>query len=180
MNDSAGRMTQIGNLLAASSGGTLTWTETVTSQASTCSNTIVFKEVANAACAGGWCRYLTATSTGARGIQRGVPIQLLGLGFWRNWNSANENGQPYWDGNTWDFGTPGSVGSWLSNTGAFGSGSGPGVRYPFWGNSYTAASDTGGTPRPDIFFRGNGGTVTFKAEFTAFDGHSGPAPNRFG
>ena len=180
MNDSAGRMTQIGTTLATSSGGTLTWTETVTSQASTCSNTIVFKEVANAACAGGWCRYLTATSTGAGGTQRGVRIQLLGLGFWRNWNLANESGQPYWDGNSFDFTSAGNIGNWLSNTGAFASGSGPGVRYPFWGNAYTTGSDTGGTPLPSIFFRGNGGTVTFKAEFTAFDGHHGPVPDRFG
>jgi Tfp pilus assembly protein PilX len=186
MNDSAGRMTQIGNLLAASSGGTLTFTETVTSPLGTCSNTIVFKEVAAVpatACVGGWCRYLTATSTGAGGTQRGVRIQLLGLGLWRNWNSAslNQNGLPYWDGNSSDFATVGNIGSWLSNTGAFTGGSGPGVTtYPFWGDSYTLGSETGGTPRPDIFFRGNGGTVTFKAEFTAYDGHHGPAPDKFG
>jgi len=183
MNDSAGRMATIGTTLAASTGGTLTWSETVTSQASTCNNTIVFKEVANAACMGGWCRYLTATSTGAGGTQRGVRIQLLGLGLWRNWNvaSLSQDGQPYWDGNTSDFNPGvGSIGSWLSNTGAFAGGSGPGTTYPFWGDAYAMASDTGGASRPDIFFRGNGGTVTFKAEFTAYNGHLGPLPDRFG
>ncbi|GIV16805.1 MAG: hypothetical protein KatS3mg022_2240 [Armatimonadota bacterium] len=48
---------------------------------------------------------------------------------------ADENGDPYWDGNSKDFTKPGNIGNWLTNTGAFTGGTGPGVAYPYVGSS---------------------------------------------
>lgn len=48
----------------------------------------------------------------------------------------DENGDPYWDGNSSDLNpNPANIGNWLTNTGAFTGGSGPGVAYSYVGTS---------------------------------------------
>ncbi|GIV16807.1 MAG: hypothetical protein KatS3mg022_2242 [Armatimonadota bacterium] len=56
----------------------------------------------------------------------------------QSWVAADcrcNNGDPYWDGNSKDFTKPGNIGNWLTNTGAFTGGTGPGVAYPYVGSS---------------------------------------------
>jgi len=65
-----------------------------------------------------------------------------GAGDWRSWTTAviNENGNPYWDGNSYDSSSPLNIGNYLTNTGGFSGGSGPGIAYNYWGTS-TGGSD---------------------------------------
>ena len=60
-----------------------------------------------------------------------------GMG-WLSWSTAalNENGVPYWDNGSSD-GSQKNVGYYLTNTGAFVGGSGPGA-IPYWGNAGAA------------------------------------------
>jgi hypothetical protein len=55
-------------------------------------------------------------------------------GNWQTWTTSvlNENGHPYWDGNSFDSGQPYNIGNYLTNTGGFSGGSVPGV-IPYWG-----------------------------------------------
>jgi hypothetical protein len=48
---------------------------------------------------------------------------------------ANGDGNPYWDGDSDDSTLHANIGNWLTNTGAFAGGSGPGVAYPYIGTS---------------------------------------------
>jgi hypothetical protein len=60
---------------------------------------------------------------------------------------ADQDGDPYWDGNSKDFHPlPGNIGNWLTNTGAFSGGSGPGVAY-----DYISGSGPGNMPG-DVYF----------------------------
>jgi hypothetical protein len=62
---------------------------------------------------------------------------------WQNWttDSINENGFPYWDGNSADYGSAGNIGNYLTSTGAFtGAGANVGT-LPYWGTS-TGGFDT--------------------------------------
>jgi hypothetical protein len=55
---------------------------------------------------------------------------------WTTWNAGavNQNGTPYWDGNSWDFSTPGNIGAFIAGTGAFtGNPNSPATTLPFWG-----------------------------------------------
>jgi len=62
---------------------------------------------------------------------------------------ADEDGDPYWDGNSTDSNKPANIGNWLTNTGAFTGGSGPGVAYP-----YISGSGPGNMPG-DVYFTSN-------------------------
>ena len=54
-------------------------------------------------------------------------------GYWQGWGTLNEDGTPYWDGNSWDSNLGANIGYYLTNTGAFnGSTAGPGPM-AFWG-----------------------------------------------
>jgi hypothetical protein len=46
---------------------------------------------------------------------------VVGTGGFQNWvvGDLNENGSPYWDGNSFDFTNPGNIGNYLTSTGAF-------------------------------------------------------------
>lgn len=60
-----------------------------------------------------------------------------GGGSWQAWvaGDVNQNGTPYWDGNSNDFNTPdtsGNIGNYLTNTGAFSGNTVPGY-IPYWG-----------------------------------------------
>jgi hypothetical protein len=72
-----------------------------------------------------------------------------GVHDWRTWTllDLNENGTPYWDGASTEPGGS-NIGFFLTNTGAFVGGSGPGI-LPFWGAAEGAAD-------PDIFFSRTG------------------------
>lgn len=50
---------------------------------------------------------------------------------------ADQNGDPYWDGNSKDFDPePGNIGNWIAKTGAFwGESTSPGIAYPYIGTS---------------------------------------------
>lgn len=58
-------------------------------------------------------------------------------GGWRSWGASdvNENGSPYWDGNSFDSGSQANIGNYLLKTGYFAGGSGPGVAYNYWGTA---------------------------------------------
>jgi hypothetical protein len=64
-------------------------------------------------------------------------------GDWRSWTTAdvNQNGTPYWDGNSYDSGDSYNIGNYITNTGGFSNGSGPGVAYKYWGTA-TGGSDS--------------------------------------
>jgi hypothetical protein len=63
-------------------------------------------------------------------------------GGWRAWTitDVNQNRTPYWDGNSYDSGNSYNIGNYLTNTGGFSSGSGPGIAYNYWGTA-TGGSD---------------------------------------
>lgn len=58
-------------------------------------------------------------------------------GSWRAWSTSdlNENGLPYWDGNSSDSNSAYTIGNYLTNTGGFSGGTGPGVAYDYWGTA---------------------------------------------
>jgi hypothetical protein len=60
---------------------------------------------------------------------------INGTGAYQNWTTAvlNQDNVPYWDGASSD-GNGQGIGYYLTNTGAFGGGSGPGS-IPYWGNN---------------------------------------------
>lgn len=57
-------------------------------------------------------------------------------GGWRTWmaSDVNENGSPYWDGNSSDSGQPYTIGNYLTNTGGFSGNNVPGA-IPYWGTA---------------------------------------------
>ncbi len=65
-----------------------------------------------------------------------VPITISGSGSaaFQNWNTSdlNENGTPYWDGNSWDSSIGASIGNYLTATSAFAGGTNYGT-LPYWG-----------------------------------------------
>lgn len=63
---------------------------------------------------------------------------VVGSGGWNIWTTAvlDENQNPYWDGNSFDSGSPYNIGNYLTNTGGFSGGSGPGVAYDYWGTKF--------------------------------------------
>ena len=93
---------------------------------------------------------------------------------WRTWGESDlgQDGNPYWEGVSADGNTSGNqkgIGYYLTNTGAFGGGSGPGA-IPYWG------SEAGGYD-PNFYFNktGAGYSATLKIEIA---GNAGA--NRFG
>jgi len=78
---------------------------------------------------------------------------------WQSWDpdtDLDENGTPYWDGNSSDYGTqPANIGYWLTKRGAFAPGgsapdpvkdASPGVAYPYLGNA-------DGSAITDVYFQ---------------------------
>jgi hypothetical protein len=65
-----------------------------------------------------------------------------GSGGWQTWVPSNvdQNRSPYWDGNSYDSGSSYNIGNYLTNTGGFTGGSGPGSAYQYWGTA-TGGSD---------------------------------------
>jgi hypothetical protein len=81
---------------------------------------------------------------------------------WQTWvaGNADQDAKPYWDGDSSDSGSAANVGNYLTNTGFFSGGSGPGVAFPFWGGTFNSAND-GGSPNigaadPNFFFTKTG------------------------
>jgi hypothetical protein len=83
-----------------------------------------------------------------------------------------QNGVPYWDGNSSDFGSPGTIGNYLTKTDAFaGSGLSLSLVTPqWWGNA-------NGTADPNMYFQEKGGgpgtaaqTVLMKIEVAGQSG----------
>ena len=92
MADSAagGRFETITNTLQATPGGTVTWNETVTTQAVSCANTITFTDDTAKS-----RRLLQATSTAPSGVQRSVRIQLTFLAAPFQYALVGNNGDFY-------------------------------------------------------------------------------------
>lgn len=61
-------------------------------------------------------------------------VSTGGSGAWQTWTTGNlnENGNPFWDGNSTDSGLPYNVGNYLTNTGGFSGNIVPGA-IPYWG-----------------------------------------------
>ncbi len=54
------------------------------------------------------------------GTANALTLQPAATGVsWESTWVANENGDPYWDGNSSDYGTPGNIGNFIAGTGAF-------------------------------------------------------------
>ncbi len=91
------------------------------------------------------------------------------FGGWQHWNVSvlNQDGSPYWDGNSSDSAQPYNIGNYLTNTGGFLGGSAPGVEYDYWGTAI-------GSPNPfDPFsFQWNGGSSqgALKLEVAGYSG----------
>lgn len=85
-------------------------------------------------------------------------------GGWRSWTSAdlNENLNPYWDGNSSDSSSPYTIGNYLTNTGGFAGGSGPGTALPYWGNV------NGGAENITMQRTGGSNNVVMKAEVAGY------------
>lgn len=70
-----------------------------------------------------------------------VPVTISGSGTagFQNWNTSvlDEDGTPYWDGNSWD-GTDLNIGNYLTGTGGFAGDTNYGT-LPYWGFSSGAA-----------------------------------------
>ncbi|HTY23734.1 MAG TPA: PEP-CTERM sorting domain-containing protein [Desulfomonilaceae bacterium] len=80
------------------------------------------------------------------------------VGGWQTWTGTNldQDGKPYWDNSSSD-GTHMNVGYLLNGT----QGSGAGIAgfpgaIPFWGATYTSASDTGGAADSSFYFTSSG------------------------
>ena len=114
---------------------------------------------------------LIALALPARAIA-GTYITGTAGNTWQTWDAGalNENGQPYWDGDSAD-GDKKGIGYYLTNTGAFsGSTAGPGA-IPFWGSSTTATgydanfyfntTDTGQVAAMQIEIAGNANINVF-------------------
>ena len=65
-----------------------------------------------------------------------LPISINGTAGadFQNWSTStlNENGTPYWDGNSWDSSKAASIGNYLTGTGAFSGWTDYGA-LPYWG-----------------------------------------------
>ena len=95
MADSAagGRLQTITSALQAAPGGTITWNETVTTQAVTCANAITFTDDTAKS-----RRLLQATSTAPNGTRRSVRIQLAFLAAPFQYALVGNNGDFYMGG----------------------------------------------------------------------------------
>ena len=76
---------------------------------------------------------------------------------WQSWvaGNANENGTPYWDGNSTDSTLPANVGNYLTNTEFFSGNTVPGA-IPFWGGAFNSGADTGGAADANFSFTKTG------------------------
>lgn len=85
-------------------------------------------------------------------------------GGWRSWTIAdiNENGNPYWDGNSVDSNQPYNIGNYLTNTGGFTGGNGPGSAIQYWGNA------NGGADTITMQRSGGSNSVVLKAEVAGY------------
>jgi hypothetical protein len=88
------------------------------------------------------------------------PIYSDNGGAWQAWdsspvgNNVNNSGAPYWDNKSNDLGGKANIGNYMAKTGAFAGANGPGTdKYPFWGESYNKATDSGGAADQWIYFR---------------------------
>jgi hypothetical protein len=80
---------------------------------------------------------------------------------------ADEDGDPYWDGNSTDSSKPANIGNWLTNTGAFTNGSGPGVAYP-----YISGFGPGNMPGDVYFTSNNPNWATIRIEVAGLDDYN--------
>jgi len=80
---------------------------------------------------------------------------------------ANQDGDPYWDGNSKDFDPPGNIGNWLMNTGAFTGGSGPGVAY-----DYISGSGPGNMPGNVYFTSTDPNWAAIRVEVAGLDDYN--------
>jgi hypothetical protein len=94
-------------------------------------------------------------------------ITGTGAADYQTWTTGNvnENGHPYWDNTSAD-GSHKNIGYYISNTGFFDGGSGPGV-IPYWGQSYSSGND--GTTNPGLadlsfYFNDGASMATLKLE----------------
>lgn len=87
-------------------------------------------------------------------------VVMTADGGWRSWVAAdaNENGNPYWDGNSTDSGQAYNIGNYLTNSGGFIGGSGPGTPFSYWGAA-------GGGADAITMQRTGSSNVALKAEF---------------
>jgi hypothetical protein len=87
-------------------------------------------------------------------------------GVWQSWVAADATGNgtgPYWNGNSSDSTQPYTIGNYLTNTGGFSGGSGPGVAYDYFIPSAVAPS-SGFTMK----WISGSSNATFKLEITSF------------
>jgi hypothetical protein len=74
-----------------------------------------------------------------------VTSSTAGVG-WQSWDSSvlGTSGKPYWNRSSFD-GADYNIGHYMTKTGAFVVGNGPGVALPFWGKTFVSgsATDTG-------------------------------------
>jgi hypothetical protein len=85
-------------------------------------------------------------------------------GGWRAWTitDVNQNRTPYWDGNSYDSGNSYNIGNYLTNTGGFSSGSGPGIAYNYWGTA------TGGSDLFSMDWASGSNNVAMKLEVAGY------------
>lgn len=98
---------------------------------------------------------------------------------WQTWAASDlstQNGAPYWNNNSSD-GSQANVGFYLLNTGYFSTYPptypGPGSAIPFWGQSFTSGSGTGGGADASFDFTPTGGSqAALKIEVAGFAGQN--------
>jgi hypothetical protein len=85
-------------------------------------------------------------------------------GGWRAWTTSDvdQNGTPYWDGNSYDSGSSYNIGNYLTNTGGFIGGNGPGVSYDYWGTA------TGGSDKFSMDWVSGSNNVAMKLEVAGY------------
>jgi hypothetical protein len=86
-----------------------------------------------------------------------ITSSTAGVG-WQSWATTDlgTSGNPYWNHSSQD-GANYNIGYYITKTGAFVGGNGPGVAYPFWGKAYQSGSGTNiGAADPSFFLTKSG------------------------
>ena len=97
-------------------------------------------------------------------------VSTTGYGGWQSWTTAvlNQDGHPYWDGNSYDSTSSYNIGNYLTNTGGFSHPNdiGPGASYDYWGTS------SGGSDKFGMAWVSGSNNATMKLEVAGYAGNN--------